>query len=201
MMLNTLPPEILERIFEFTNKDIFKCALVCRKWASLANPIIWKGVTVHARGWSSRDISFTFYRKIINPDHSCAQYIRKLTLDSVIFWPVCIGKILQACPGIVELKILHYMPNKTGNRIDLLKYIAQTLPNLRRLDLSYSHRYFGEDNIQRLIDSKKSFHIKVTRKCPLNREKIIGYYEEYDSSTSKKWQCHEKSCPNFAEAK
>jgi hypothetical protein len=197
MMLNTLPPEILERIFEFTDKGIFKCALVCRKWASLANPIIWKGITVHAGGRISKNISFVFYRNIINPNHSCAQYIRKLTLDSVIFWPVCIGKILQACPGIVELKILHYSPEKTENRIDLLKYIPRVLPNLRRLDLSYSHRYFGEDNIQRLIDSKKSFHIKVTRKCFSNRENIIGFYEEYDSSGSKKWRCYEESCPNY----
>ena len=197
MMLNTLPPEILERIFEFTDKGIFKCALVCRKWASLANPIIWKSITVHVKGRFYRNVPFVFYRNIINPNHSCAQYIRKLTLKSVIFWPVCIGKILRACSGIVELKILHYMPNKTGNRIDLLEYIPRALPNLRRLDLSYSHRYFGEDNIQRLIDSKKSFHIKVTRKCPSNRENIIGFYEEYDSSGSKKWRCYEESCPNY----
>ena len=199
MMLNTLPPEILERIFEFTDKGIFKCALVCRKWASLANPIIWKGITVHAGGRLSKNISFVFYRNIINPNHSCAQYIRKLTLKSVIFWPVCIGKILRACPEIVKLKILHYSPEKTENRINLLEYISRVLPNLRRLDLSYSHKYFGNNNIQRLIDSKKSFHIKVTRKCPSNRENIIGYYyEEYDSSGSKKWQCYEESCPNYA---
>ena len=201
MMLNTLPSEILERIFEFTNKDIFRCALVCRKWASLANLILWKAIIVCAQGRHQRDVSFIFYRKIINPDHSCAQYIRKLTLDSVIFWPVCIGKILQACPGIVELKILYYIPNKTGNRIDLLEFISRALLNLQRLDFSYSHRYFGDNNIQQFIDSKKSFHIKVTRNCPFIRKEIIGCYEEYDSSTSKKWECYIKSCPNSVKAK
>ena len=89
------------------------------------------------------------------------------------------------------------MPRKTGGRIDLLDFIPKALPNLRKLDLSYSYRYFGEDNIQHLIDSKRSFHIKTTRKCPLNRDKLIGHYESYDSSGSKMWECKEKYCPNY----
>ena len=77
-----------------------------------------------------------------------------------------------------------------SKKVDFLEHILRVLPNLRRLDLSRSHHYFGEDNIQQVINNHKDLYIKATRVCPQSKGKnhIPWMYvgEEYDG---KKWNC------------
>ena len=166
MSLNTLPPKVLERIFELIGNNWYRpCdingrmrylkqfALVCRKWGRIAMPIIWKEVIISGYDRESVSKTFSFYRHIINPYINCGQNIRMLELRHVTFWPVCIAKILQACPDIQDLRITAYYPKEEKVKIDLLDFIPKALPNLQRLDLSGSQRYFGEKAIQNLIDT------------------------------------------------
>lgn len=197
MSLNTLPPEILERIFELTGDGLLyyqklyldSFALVCRKWASLAIPIRWKEVELKDNyGWQCRNRVFKFYRHIVNPYHNCGQYIRKLELISVPFWPVCIAKILQACPNIQDLQIVGYKGKKDKSYdIDLLDFIIKALPNLRKLDISNSHKYFRVEAIQNLIDTYgKKIEIIATRPC-IKHPNHLYFSEEYRDN---KWnQC------------
>ena len=138
---------------------------------------------------TAKSTAFIFYRHIINPNCLWDRYIQILELHSATFWPICIAKMLTACPNIVNLLIFSYKP-KGGKKINLLEHILRVLPNLRRLDLSRSHYYFGEDNIQQAINSRKNLYIKATRVCPQSKEKnhIPWMYvsEEYDG---KKWNC------------
>ena len=98
-------------------------------------------------------------------------------------------KLLIAVPYIVNLSIISYKPEES-KKIDLLEHILRVLPNLRRLDLSRNHYYFGEDNIQQAINSRKDLYIKATRDCLQSKGKnrIPWMYEkeEYDG---KKWNC------------
>ena len=75
------------------------------------------------------------------------------------------GKTLTACPYIVNLSIISYRP-VGSKKVNLLEHILRVLPNLRRLDLSHSHHYFGENNIQQIINNRKDLYIKATRVCP-----------------------------------
>ena len=80
------------------------------------------------------------------------------------------AKLLTACPYIVNLSIISYRPERS-KKVDLLEHILRVLPNLRRLDLSRSHYYFGEDNIQQVINNRKDLYIKATRVCPQSKGK------------------------------
>src|SRR5688572_10462070 len=166
MSLNTLPPEILERIFKSVGDDYGawysqinnklyqkRFALVCRKWARIAIPIIWNDVKVSDHGRREKTNSFKFYRHIIA--HNCGQYIRKLVLKDVSFWAICIKKILRICPYIQNFKLKSYYDNSDKESIDL-DFIMRALPNLRKLDVSGSHNYFGIEAIQKAIDTQKS---------------------------------------------
>src|SRR5436853_6728058 len=99
------------------------------------------------------------------------------------------GKTLTAIKYIVNLSIISYKP-EGSKKVDLLEHILRVLPNLRRLDLSRSHHYFGEDNIQQAINNHKNLYIKATRDYPQSKGKnhILWMYvsEEYDE---KKWNC------------
>ena len=82
-------------------------------------------------------------------------------------------KLLTVYLYIVNLSIISY--RSVGNKkVDLLEHILRVLPNLRRLDLSHSHHYFGEDNIQQVINNHKDLYIKATRVCPQSKGKIIS---------------------------
>ena len=105
-----------------------------------------------------KSTAFSFYRHIINPNCEWDRYIQTLKLHDV--------KLLTACLYIVNLSIISYRPERS-KKVDLLEHILRVLPNLRRLDLSRSHYYFGEDNIQQAINSRKDLFIKATRICPL----------------------------------
>src|SRR5271154_4725202 len=131
MSLNTLPPEVLERIFELTDDNWYRpCdinsrmrylkqfALVCRKWDRIAMPIIWKEVIISSYGRESINKTFSFYRHIINLYINCEQNIRMLELRHVIFWPVCIAKILQTYSDIQDLRITEYYPKEDKVKID-----------------------------------------------------------------------------------
>ena len=82
------------------------------------------------------------------------------------------GKTFNCMPiqYIVNLSIISYRPERS-KKVDLLEHILRVLPNLRRLDLSRSHYYFGEDNIQQVINNCKDLYIKATRVCPQSKGK------------------------------
>src|ERR1043165_3184148 len=130
-----------------------------------------------------KSTAFSFYRHIINPNCEWGRYIQILKLHDVPFWPICLAKLLTACPYIVNLSIISYRP-VGSKKVDLLEHILRVLPNLRRLDLSRSHYYLGDDNIQQAINSRKDLFIKVTRVCSQSKGKnrISWMYgsEEYD---------------------
>lgn len=196
MSLNTLPPEILERIFESVGDDYCawysqinnklyqkRFALVCRKWARIAIPIIWKDVKVSGLGRRNKANSFKFYRHIIA--HSCGQYTRKLVLKDVSFWAICIEKILQACPYIQIFKLKSYHDNSNKGSIDL-DSIMRALPNLRKLDISGSHIYFGEEATQKLIDTQKKLTIRATKQCIKDPNNVTWKKDKYKNG---KWSC------------
>src|ERR1043166_8816426 len=117
-----------------------------------------------------KSTAFSFYRHILNPNCEWNRYIQTLKLYNAPFWPICMAKLLTANPYIVNLSIISYKPEES-KKVDLLEYILRVLPNLRKLDLSRSHYYFGDDNIQQAINSCKDLYIKVTRVCPQSKEK------------------------------
>ena len=166
MEINTLPTELLEQIFEKITYER-KCAqranfrqiaLVCKRWSTLIIPMIWKEMEITGINRTAKSTAFSFYRYIINPNCLWGEYIQTFELYSVPFWPICMAKILTACPNIVNLLIFSYRPEE-GKKIDLLEHILRVLPNLRRLDLRLSHYYFGEDNIQQAINRRKDLYI------------------------------------------
>ena len=197
MEINTLPTELLEQIFEkitYERKcaqraNLRQIALVCKRWSTIIIPMIWKEMEIIGTFRTMKSTAFSFYRHIINPNCECGRYIQTLKLHDAPFWPICMAKLLTACPYIVNLSIISYRPERS-KKVDLLEHILRVLPNLRRLDLSRSHNYFGEDNIQQAINSRKDLYIKATRVCPQSKGKnrIPWMYgsEEYDG---KKWNC------------
>ncbi len=197
MEINTLPTELLEQIFEnityerkWAQRANFRqIALVCKRWSAIIIPMIWKEMEITGSLKIEKSIAFSFYRHIINPNCEWGRYIQVLKLHDAPFWPICMAKLLTACPYIVNLSIISYRPERS-KKVDLLEHILRVLPNLRRLDLSRSHYYFGEDNIQQVINNRKDLYIKATRVCPQSKGKnhIPWMYvsEEYDG---KKWNC------------
>lgn len=187
MSISTLPFEILEKIIietdgdEYyyynynigkivkTNKYLKRYALVCRKWALIVNPLIWKETHVYA-DYSYRDKGneFSFYRHITKPGYVCGKYIEKLTLDASNLWPICIVKILRACPNIVDLTMTwyNYKDNKGRGKVNnLLREIQNLLPKLKRINIKGSNKYLTDIEIDKLIKNRKDLQIQATRDC------------------------------------
>lgn len=198
MGINTIPPEVLEKIFESITYDsevrkrihFRQLALVCKKWSVIIVPMIWKEIELTGLSERSKSKAFSFYRHIINPNCLWGRHIRTLNLIRVSFWPICIAKILTTCPYIVDLKIFSYNPydRYNYNNTDFLENILRMLPYLKRLDLSQSHYYFGKDMIQQVIDKYKNIDIRATRYCLREKEVncIPRLSEKYER---KKWHC------------
>jgi len=165
MEINSLPIELLEKIIKSASEgkykqDLREYALVCRKWAVVANSLLWGEVDLYSR-YNKKE--FQMYKHLTKPGTVCGKYIRKLNMDEVKLWPICIVKMLQACPNIQELSIKDYQYyGKKGDVRDLLSEILHILPNLRKLDIRYS-RYFNKRNaIEKLIETRKDLEIRVT---------------------------------------
>jgi hypothetical protein len=193
--MNSLPTEILEKIIKSISKSwkkyyLREYALVSRRWAVIANLLLWREVSLYSY---CNKKEFSFYRHITTPSYVCGKYIQKLIIEEPKLWPICIGKILSACPGIVKLEIKCYCPYKYKGEINLLRHITQVLPNLQKLNLNYSESYFKADEVQHLINSKKIPYIKATRKCDINKHSL----ERYVSSNAEKWICNIYNCPNY----
>ena len=173
MKINTLPTEILEQIFEnitYERKCVQRAnfgqiALVCKRWSAIIISMIWKEMEIIGSFRKAKSTAFSFYRHIINPNCEWGRYIQTLKLHDASFWPICMVKLLTAVPYIVNLSIISYRPERS-KKVDLLEHILRVLPNLRRLNLSYSYHYFDEDNIQQVINNRKDLYIKATRVCP-----------------------------------
>src|SRR6185437_386069 len=179
MEINTLPTELLKQIFKkityerkcAQHANFRQIALVCKKWSAIIIPMIWKEMEIIGSFRTMKSTAFSFYRHIINPNCKWGRYIQILKLHDAPFWPICMVKLLTACPYIVNLSIISYKPERS-KKVNLLGHILRVLPNLRRLDLSRSHNYFGEDNIQQAINSHKDLYIKVLEIVLKVKEKI-----------------------------
>ena len=188
MEINSLPIELLEKIIEsasegISKQDLREYALVCRKWAVIANSLLWGEVDLYS--YSHRK-EFRMYKHLTISGTVCGKYIRKLKMDGISLWPICIVKMLRVCPNIQELSIRSYdYFDKRGDVKDLLSDISRLLPNLRKLDISFSHVYLEKNNsIEKLIESNKNLQITATRSCKKNN----NYIEHYQDG---KWlDCH-----------
>ncbi|CAB5374833.1 unnamed protein product [Rhizophagus irregularis] len=189
MTNNSLPPELLEKIFKTTYEGTYyrwhclqKYALVCRKWAVVANYLLWGEVDLYSR-YNKKE--FQMYKHLTILGTACGKYIRKLKMDEAKLWPICIVKMLRACPNIRELSIKDYQYyGKKGDVRDLLSEILHILPNLQKLDIRYSQDYFDKGNtIEKLIENRKNLKIRTTRICKTNK----GFFEWYEDG---EWQCN-----------
>ncbi|GET61928.1 hypothetical protein RIR_jg11886.t1 [Rhizophagus irregularis DAOM 181602=DAOM 197198] len=167
MTNNSLPFELLEKIFKTSYEGTYSrwhylCnyALVCRKWAVVANSLLW-GETDLYNLYNIKE--FQMYKHLTKPGTVCGKYIRKLNMDGVLLWPICIVKMLQACPNIQELSIIDYQYyGGKGDVRDLLSEILHILPNLRMIDIRYSRYFKNRNAIEKLIETRKNLEIRVT---------------------------------------
>lgn len=187
MSINTLPDEILEKIIlirEYYDKYYFKKrALVCRRWALIINHYLWKEVKLGSRLY--KDNEFSFYRHIKKPGYTFGKYILKLEFNYSTFWPICIIKILCLCPNIVDLTITNYFYNDfkgRGKVKNFLEEIQKVLPNLKKLNITYSHREITDIAVEKLIENRKDLQILATRRCKKNSAFIDIY-------NGKEWTC------------
>lgn len=82
----------------------------------------------------------------------CGKYIQKLKMDEARLWPICIVKILRACPNIQELSMASYhYYDERGDVRDLLSNISHLLPNLQKLDIRFSQDYFDKITVLRSL--------------------------------------------------
>lgn len=181
MEINSLPIELLEKIIKSASEgkykqDLRKYALVCRTWAVIANSLLWGEVDLYSH---SHRKEFRMYKHLIMPGTVCGKYIRKLKMDEARLWPICIVKMLRACPNIQELSMASYhYYDKRGDVRDLLSDILRLLPNLRKLDIRFSEDYFDKnDSIEKLIESDKNLRITATRRCKKNNNYIEHYQD------------------------
>ncbi|GBC47422.1 hypothetical protein RIR_jg38135.t1 [Rhizophagus irregularis DAOM 181602=DAOM 197198] len=100
-------------------------------------------------------------------------------MDEARLWPICIVKILRACPNIQELSMASYhYYDERGDVRDLLSNISHLLPNLQKLDIRFSQDYFDKNNsIEKLIESNKNLQITATRRCKKNNNYIEHYQD------------------------
>ena len=100
-------------------------------------------------------------------------------MDEARLWPICIVKMLRACPNIQELSIRSYQYyDKRGDVRDLLSDIPRLLPNLQKLDINFSEDYFDKNNsIEKLIESYKNLQITATCRCKKNNN-YLEYYQD-----------------------
>ncbi|GET61950.1 hypothetical protein RIR_jg11959.t2 [Rhizophagus irregularis DAOM 181602=DAOM 197198] len=167
MTNNSLPFELLEKIFKTSYEGTYSrwhylCnyALVCRKWAVVANSLLWGETDLYNR-YNIKE--FQMYKHLTKPGTVCGKYIRKLNMDGVFLWPICIVKMLQACPNIQELSIIDYQYyGGKGDVRDLLSEILHILPNLQKLDIRYSRYFKNKNAIEKLIETRKDLEIRVT---------------------------------------
>ena len=194
MSINSLPNEILEKIILnsviYYNSKYYlkKYALVCRKWALIANHHLWKEVNLDPDHKYYKGNEFPFYRHITKPGYTFGKYILKLKLEFSHLWPICIIKILRLCPNIVDLTILCYRHNDNKGRgkvNNFLEEIQRLLPNLKRLNIRYSNRELTDIAIENLIENRKDLQILATRKC---KKDSSHWSEEYNG---KNWICND----------
>lgn len=181
MEINSLPIELLKKIIKSASEGIYKqdlqeYALVCRKWAVIANSLLWDEVDLYSYYHRKE---FRMYKHLTIPGTVCGKYIRKLKMDEARLWPICIVKMLRACPNIQELSMASYQYyDKRGDVRDLLNDIPRLLPNLQKLDIRFSEDYFDKNNsIEKLIESYKDLQITATRKCKKN-DNFIEHYQD-----------------------
>src|SRR5256714_14342156 len=106
MEINTLPTELLEQIFEkitYERKcaqyaNLRQIALVCKRRSAIIIPMIWKEMEIIGSLRIEKSTAFSFYRHIINPNCEWGRYIQALKLHDAPFWPICMAKLLTACP-------------------------------------------------------------------------------------------------------
>src|SRR5256885_7214593 len=106
MEINTLPTELFEQIFEkitYERKCVQRAnfrqiALVCKRWSAIIIPMIWKEMEITGSLRIEKSTAFSFYRHIINPNCEWGRYIQALKLHDAPFWPICMAKLLTACP-------------------------------------------------------------------------------------------------------
>jgi F-box-like len=188
--MNTLPVEILEKIINgkywsyrkyswaYDHHILKNNALVCRTWGLIVNPILWKEVNLRG-AYDDQYLGgdeFRFYRHITKPGYICGKYIQKLVINYSRLWPICIIKILRACPNIVDLTIRkyeYYDMKGRGKVNNFLEQIQVLLPKLRKLNLEYSHKVIT--GIEKLIKDRKDLEILVTRKNKSNSNFIDKY--------------------------
>ncbi|GET57609.1 hypothetical protein RIR_jg6326.t2 [Rhizophagus irregularis DAOM 181602=DAOM 197198] len=146
MTNNSLPFELLEKIFK-TSYEV-------------ANSLLWGEVDLYNR-YNVKE--FQMYKHLTKPGTVCGKYIRKLNMDGVKLWPICIVKMLQACPNIQELSIIDYQYyGGKGDVRDLLSEILHILPNLQKLDIRCSRYFKNRNAIEKLIETRKDLEIRVT---------------------------------------
>ncbi|GBC30027.2 hypothetical protein RIR_jg23758.t1 [Rhizophagus irregularis DAOM 181602=DAOM 197198] len=145
-----------------------KICINVSKMGCIANSLLLDEVDLYNR-YNVKE--FQIYKHLTKPGTVCGKYIRKLNMDEVKLWPICIVKMLQACPNIQELSIKDYQYyGGKGDVRDLLSEILHILPNLQKLDIRYSQRYFNKENaIKKLIETRKDLKIRVTRKCDIRK--------------------------------
>jgi hypothetical protein len=179
--MNQLPIEILEQIFDLFSdaptyylrhlgrNNLKKFALVCRKWARITMPILWKEVKTYdsvGRFYIRTPDSFSFYNFIKNPNNEMiGAYIRELKFVNSKLWPICIVKIMGKCSYLQEFSLRRY--RHTGNKGDvnnLLNCIQKALPCLRKMDISWGRLgdyYFKDkvEDIQKIMNTRKNLII------------------------------------------
>jgi hypothetical protein len=81
--INSLPTEILEKIIKSASEGEYiskigrkyllkEYVLVSKKWAVIANPLLWKEVNLYHK-YNKRE--FSFYRHITRPEYICKKYV------------------------------------------------------------------------------------------------------------------------------
>jgi len=194
--MNTLLVEILEKIIikaADSKNSLKKYGLVCRTWALIVNPILWKEFNFNGPT-SSRDKGneWRFYRHITKREYVSGKYIQKLTLEYLKLQHIHIVKILRACPNIVDLTIKWYILygnySKKGKVNDFLEQIQILLPKLRRLNLERSH--YEITGIEKLIANRKDLEIIATRECNKKHCDFISS-KDTEKYNGKEWE----ECP------
>ena len=190
MAINKLPTEILEEIIIEAAKlgsfkdSLKKYALVNRKWALIANPLIWKEVYITSKSAYRKGNEISFYSHIRKRGYVCGKYIQKLVLKSSKRLPTQIIKILCACPNITDLTINYYSYDKSKGHVDnFLKKVEILLPRLIKLNLEYNR--YQMTNIEEFIERRKDLHIIATRNCKKHPYLFDSYTEKYDG---KEWK-------------
>ena len=174
--IDTLPNELLVKIIkhaykrESTMRDAFyqaveeryflgRYALVNRNWAVIANSFMWKSPYLE-----NNKMRFSFYRHITHPGYVCGKYVKELNLSFANLWPICIKKLLDACPNLILLDLSYYSHTGPRGYYDLWEYFRKSLPNLKKLNLTHN-KIAVDNNRDYYFDNKEKLKaLKVYRK-------------------------------------